>query len=441
MIVFHIAFALVLAVLAVRALRRPGIAIAFILCMWTIKQVLQIRFQFFVTHSLMANALVACVAAASFMSMKLRQEHQLRNASANDNTTTVGLFLVLFAFLSLIWSNSLDTPVMRYRVPNSLTYMTLFVAFLPRLFTKEEDLYDAAKGMIWIGVSALVVLTFAAKWEGRQVVFGDPYSSIDPVTGAPTMLRGNPLEIAKSAGNTLMLLVLLNMGALGKFIGTVRWLAVLLAAFVMARTGSRGEILTTSLMLIAFFPLSRTFRSAKAMGGAVMALVGACIALYAVYEATRSYAKWGGTHIATDLAVRTSFARDAISAWSSSGIFRTLFGYGIDGVFDPRKGMDFPEVAAPALLYDLGLIGFVLWIIILVNAALAGRRAYQIVKDDDYRRGFVVALLAITCSYFIVSWKEGGYYQMLGWCLLVTRFERLHRAEGVPELAAQPALA
>ena len=97
-----------------------------------------------------------------------------------------------------------------------------------------------------------------------------------------------------------------------------------------------------------------------------------------------------------------------LSAWWGGGSLTILTGLGNSAAFDPRIIGFYPHILPLEILAEEGLVGFLMFMAILVIGAKEFWSAYRIVKDSPEERETLVTFSAMFTYAFLLSLKQGS---------------------------------
>jgi len=420
----YLLFLVCLALACIKAITRPGLAMAIVFCLWPIKQALQARISLFANNSALANFLLAGVAGMCWLVMVLRRR---RLKQRPNRVLVLSIIFVLLTFASILWSPyDHFYAIAGWKAIGS--YVVLLIFFLPELFTDMEMLEDLWTSFLWVGGITAVALLFCVEWSGRAVVFPDSPLQWNPGYGKLLPTFGNPLEVG-SLGLRLALIVLLARGMrFGKGLSLARWGILLLAVALMLRSGTRATIADFAICALIFFPLvTRDSTSSRSKATGIVSIVLLALIALWVQSWVSTEGRWSSDALARDTDVRTAEIANSYSAWTESGISRFLFGFGYDASFLPQLNIGWPEVSVAALVVDVGLIGLILWIWILGCGFWSWVCCFRLVRGNERDRASIVLIGAFALTDLLLSLKGSRYFYIVGWCVLIARCERYLR--------------
>ncbi len=379
--------------------RAPVTAMAPIMCMFGFEQWAEALIPFFSRNNVLNNLLLGVLVLFALTLMLWRG----RNLSLNYTKTGVVVFLLLaYSLLSLLWSPRTEGGMMIWsdRVPYIVTILILG----PLLITKFVDLRHSCWSVLLFGSPLVVMILTLVNWEGRGVVLaGSDYS-------------GNPLAVSQMAGYVALAAIFLPRVKNVSVFGLLRWGLVVLCMMVIVKSGSRGQFFGV-LLVSAFFLLFAS--PSKGLRGAFSGTIGLGVLLVAGGWAFTNFAetsRWDADEIVSASEGRWQPAVTLLKeAYSSPETF--VFGLGNSASFEILGY--YPHVVPAEILGEEGVVGFILYLIIIFFALRSLIRAYNLVKFDELQRGALLTLGGWFCYELFLSFKQGS---MLGTSLLLFLF-------------------
>ncbi|MBV1929200.1 MAG: hypothetical protein KUG81_06775 [Gammaproteobacteria bacterium] len=379
--------------------KNPSAAFAFMLCSFALEQWLQSKDAFFLLHGSLINISAGAIVLAALALRQLRNNGKIRN---NPATTWLIFALYSYAAISILWSPVPEISSSNYM--HYLPYILLTIAIAPLLINNEEDAYNIIKYLVFFGGTLTVLLLFFTDWGYRRIAFAS-----DLVQG-----RANPLAIANLAGYVLFASILLNLKKENNIWRLARWLVALVCLGIAVKTGSRGQFLLMILLSIALLPLSRPITQIKSIAPLLFAgiiIIGG--SYFAMQEYTSGYtkvegARWGADRMSDDISGRFDAANNLIRAWYGSPA-NILFGLGSSASYDKSIAGFYTHIVPLEILGELGLIGFLAFLVVLLKTFSAFRNCVLTSKGNSMNRGVLAAITAIVLFELILSFKQGSF--------------------------------
>jgi hypothetical protein len=275
-----------------------------------------------------------------------------------------------------------------------------------------------------------------ASFDGRQIIL----QGIVYFHGVGNA-AGNPLAIASVASWVCLIGLLMNFRGMARFWQVMRWVVVAAGLVLTFRSGSRGQLLGLLAVGVMFMPLSRRIKSIPGFIGAV---IGVVVLLGLAYWAFGEFAegkRWTMDQMVTDYREgRIGHALLLIQAWLASGAARWIIGLGNSAAFAPFLLGGYPHFVPGEVLAEEGMVGFALYLLILILGVRTFRRAYAMVWQDPAERGRLAVLGALCTFEFILTMKQGsliGNTAFFTYLIILGRYEAALRQE-LAEAAALP---
>jgi hypothetical protein len=386
-------FAGIIAFLLWRSLKKPTVALAGAFCLFSLEQWGQAKIPYLVAHGTLTNFTIAVLLAIALVVQLVRGRLRL---NYYPTFGYVVILLLVYAYISSLWSPREDLSAEQWAL--AWPYLVCFVLFAPLLIERTNETTAMLSTFVIVGTFSILILLFFVEWQGRWVV----------IKGAT--FGGNPLASSQMAGSVMLVSIICQHVRPIEPWGVLRWIVVAVCIALAVKTGSRGQVLSLLIVLAIFWPMTgRKF----GLWPTLAALVG-CIALgwgisFAVQEFWGSNdPRWNEGKILSDAEGRWDMASRLMSAWWGGGPLTILIGLGNSAAFDPRIVGYYPHILPLEVIAEEGLIGFLMYMVILVVGVKEFRSAYLQTKDLREERETLVALAAIFTYAFLLSFKQGS---------------------------------
>ncbi len=376
--------------------RRPAVAIGAVLCTFGFEQWAQANDSFFVTHPAAINFATGGLVFVGLISLFLRRR-LFTGSYPSIGWVVIGLFS--YAFVTIAWAVYPEGLWRQWRTTASLTLTMVVLA--PLLLTSIRDYYDSCIATLVIGTGTLLLLVFDAEMVGRsiQVI---AYSDVVDVDG-------NPLAIASLASYVALVAILMNFQKKVRLWRLMRWIIVGLAMVVVIRSGSRGQMFALLVAITVFLPVSKPFKSSRAMVGFLISIGATAMLVLWGYDNFADQSRWEWDHMVQDYgSSRVGGVARVLNYWMDSSPFYWFFGLGNSASFAPHIYGYYPHVVIAEVLAEEGLIGLVL---LLATFFLVTRSILRIrlqVAHSPKLRGVLAVLGAWLLLQFILLHKQGS---------------------------------
>jgi hypothetical protein len=386
-------------VLLIGATTRPGWALAAVVTMLPIEQVLQSTVPVFLGTPWLYNGLVAsaCLCCLATKPMRGRSFHLLLSGPMFMATAVITL-----ALLSLIWSPQIE-PVDRI-LRESVPPFVVAIFILPAVIDSLDDLRDAARATIATGIICAlgVVLNPAAKnvWGRLALDFGTH--------------TGNFLCMSEMGGTMVILAVLIRWpGTTG---AVLRAAGALLGAALFFSTGSRGQVIFAGALSLAFFPLAHRIRNVGSFflnAALLTTLSGLAMLGASLFVQQGSARRWDLA--GRDFLLRIEFVQSLLGKWAATPS-AWFSGLGLGSFYAYGFGGDYVHNTYIEALGEVGLIAFVLFVLLTALGIAGLLGLFRAASSDPSERNDAALLLALTAYQILLSFKQGS---LLGSNLLV----------------------
>jgi len=391
-----VAILVVFAVMLIRTVRRPGVALALLLLFFSGKQLIQLSIPFFAERGPVVNYLIFGPLALIWIHRALRGRAERMLGIPREYAMHL-LFFALAA-LSTIWSMD---PNLSDHVFEKAPYVVVFALLVPSLLASTQGITEAHQWIAWMGGAMCIIF-----------LFGYPDSdSTDRLVFAAQMGTGetlglNPLAVGAMGAWTVI------TAALGVFphrriVSLLRLLAAA-AGLVVAARSSRGDLFG-ALIAVGFFGLCPT-STAKGLQGRrlvaalVAVAVGAAVLYYGLFLTTY-WSRYENISDDGSIAGRQEMIGEVLDYYvGHPGTW--LFGSGWCSSF-AIVGF-YPHNGPVQALGELGLVGAALWVSSIVYVFTRGLRLVFLASRASSRSLDVVrpALALMLCT-LISNMKAG----------------------------------
>jgi len=384
-------------VIAAVATYRPGVALSALFCNFALEQWGQSQVEFFSDHPALTNYLTAGVVAWAVLMQLVRfgAWWVLRQYS------TVGwltLALLGYAAVSTLWSLVDDA---KEGYINALPYIITYTLLCPLVVTRAKDLHDGFVATLILGSLLLVLLLTTSTWGYRQVII---YSLVRGGTAG-----GNPLAIGSMAGYVILLAALMNTRRLKTLWNLIRWPLVLLGMVLCVLSQSRGQVFGALIAFVCALPISRRLKGSQGIAGVMVGLVVMSLFTFWTISEFAIAERWeyGAMRDSVE-GGRVNKTFEVLEYWGNSGPMRWIFGLGNSASFSTDVIGFYPHNLPGEVLGEEGIVGFSIYVAILVALVRALRRLWFAVAPYDDARGLFAVLCALLIYEFILSNKQGS---------------------------------
>lgn len=393
-----------------------SVALAMILVGPTFEVALQSYVGILAARPVIFNVGLALICAASLGATFGRGQRPFQNAF---NPASISMFLLVCLSLASLGWTAADADT-RALVKSSIPYTILYCVVAPLLVSRVRDLRTTFFTVLVLGtaVAAAILLNPDATMRSGR---------IDIKIGVVDSI--NPLAVGYLGGVLFVTAVIYRPRKVAAWIMPARVGLAFMGIGVTLQSGSRGQLLITALMAIIFLPLSRKIQNfgrfvALSVGG-VFALVAFRLAMgfFITYE---NEERWSFESLSDGGGGRIEMAATALGdllqnpqSW--------LLGRGAGNFVTLDASHSYVHNFPIEALTELGIVGFMLFMFVVVTGFRSGRSLWLMYRDDDDYRMLVSTLLAVSSFTFLLSFKEGTIHdpgQKLFPLLLLARIAR-----------------
>ena len=420
-----------LGLFAVLTIKWPGVAPGVAMTGYVLEQVAFSRSVFFALNDTFMNYAIGVLLIWALVVRHIKGLPTLKPLPAAA-WPVFGLYAL--AALSSLWSIYPEhtTGV----IFTTFIYFVVLCVFVFMSVATLGDLRQALFTMMILSFFLLLTLALFTRWGYR----GPQYITGLTEDGRPK--EGNPLAVAGLAGHAALVALLLNFRGIERPFQVLRWGIVLLGVAVILWTESRGQLFAALIAGVALMPLSRRISNLK---GFLATGVGVGVLLYATSLIADTLVggseRWSSdTMTSTYSATRLETAATVLDVWVNEGPVAWLLGIGYEASFDPNILGVYPHLVVAQTLGELGIVGFVLLLLVVIYAGMSVARMWPRVADHPQARGLVAALAAMFFFEVILSFKQGSlltYNLAFAFAIILGRVETMlpHLQPGeVPQL-------
>ncbi|MCS6325942.1 MAG: O-antigen ligase family protein [Nitrospira sp.] len=394
--------------------RYPAVALAGVLCMFGLEQWGQATTTFFAQHQTATNLLIGGLLMLALTIQLFRKGFTMLAGYPLVGWLVLALFV--YAFASAQWAPradiSLDLWATRW------PYVMTFIVLSPLLITTSQDLRAANVALLITGGTLTLLLLFFLKWENRLIVLGHGV--------------GNPLAVSTMAGMVALIAILADPWPESKLWIPIKWPLILVCISLVVRSASRGQLLGVLIVSVACLPISRRLHSMKqfvVLGLLVVFLAGVTSWAIEEFSSKQTYgnreSRWSGEGAKEDVYGRLNNAIRLVQlAYESPET--TLLGLGNSASYDPRILGIYPHFVPLEVLAEEGIIGFVLYVLILYSLLKSIVRSYRLAGDHQSDRLLLGGLIGLCMFTLLLSFKQGsllGNLEFFMLAIILSRYE------------------
>lgn len=376
--------------------RQPAVALAGVLCMFGLEQMGQASHSFFSQHQTFTNLLIGGILLTAVGVKFVKGERVCSNYPA---VAWLVLALFSYAFASTVWVRRPDLTLNNWATHGP--YVLTFLILTPLTVSTSKDIQTAFKAIILIGTIITVFLLTFVSWDARSIV----------LEGG----NGNPLAVSQMAAMVALVSILGNPWRSSKIWQVMRWGVVALCLVLVIRTGARGQLLGILLVTIACWPISHRIKNFSQVF-LLIGLIGflATVTSYGLQEfwaKQSSYyaggSRWSEQAMQGAMSGRLEQALILVRLWYASPE-TLLFGLGNSASYDPHVLGMYPHFLPLEILAEEGLIGFGLYLMILLSTLINITRCFRLLSNEPDELLILGALASLGFFSFVVSLKQGS---------------------------------
>ncbi|MCC5829095.1 MAG: hypothetical protein JJU36_06565 [Phycisphaeraceae bacterium] len=386
-------FAAVCVIGTFAVLRYPGAALGIAASMFVMVQFGRVMGGPFLVDRYLPYAVLAIPVVVSIMARLMRGQRILMPLSAGG----IAWYLLMFwSAATLIWHYDLPAGL---DLINRAQFLILFGFLVAPLLV--SDLREFRQGMvclILISVPLIGLILLYGGFAGRGLVIEHAYGD----------MTTNPLALSTYAGYVLIAALLMVPQKSTLWWTIYRWTAIALASWLSIQSESRGQLIFSLVIVLAFMPIARPIRNIKQF--AAVSIGGL------VFLSVFLYLFAGMANIDRFMAIlddptqnRGRLVAQLFSFWAEAGPVYWLLGLGEAASMSYQIVGIYCHILTPEILAEKGIVGLIIWMCVVGYTVVHGVRLIRMSRNSIEARSLATALFAVFVFSFLVFHKQGSY--------------------------------
>ena len=383
---------LLVVTLLVGAVLRGSWAFALVAIMFPLEQLLQSSNPLFIQVPWLFNLLVGLACMACLILKPARG--RTYEAAFNPGVIAASL-LVMMAFASLLWSPQSDDASAIIR--SSLPPFILGIIIVPLLLDGLDDFEESIRVILVAGpiIAAGILFNPSSRnvW-GRLILDLGSFKS-------------SPLALSEMGGTLVILAVLFSWKSSRGL--TIRLTAALLGAALFFASSSRGQVIFSGLVSVAFYPMAYRLANVGSfvLNSMILAILGSVAVLGAqLFAQSGSDRRWALA--GRDALERLRMVTDFLGTWASQPA-AWLVGFGNGAFYAMGLGDVYVHNTYVEALAELGIIGFAMLILVTWFGLRGAWRLFDGWRESPRDRNLSAVLLAMLAYQILLSFKQGSF--------------------------------
>jgi len=338
--------------------------------------------------------------------------------SHTQELTLVGGFFVAWASISWLWTThaSDGIPILIELFSGMIVFLILSES---EFIKSKKELKRIFAFLLCVGL-VMGVVTIVSEWYANQKY----YTITENVKFFAVLLnekgRAAGFTGVNHAATVLNFFIFIGLYLLFTTKGIARFLAGFVILFLMVgviATGSKSGFVAL-LIGLGIITLMLPARKGKRIRTAVLAFVMIAVSFVcATYITTGDF---GTTRVA---AVGASFSYETRFKWWSKGFNELLnttcgIGLGAGGFRKIIKPVLYAHNIFLSTLFDLGVVGFLLFLLLLTALFVFLAKALAICRDDRDLQVALSCMIAAMIGFLMNNLLQGDYYMRSFWMML-----------------------
>ena len=304
--------------------------------------------------------------------------------------------LFLYTFVSIIWTPAPEEAWSRWLM--SMPYLMLGIVITPLLIHDSKSASTALRSTFFLGAIVITGMLLFANWGTRGLVLRSDYA--DDQT--------NPLAIATLGGFLAIVALFMQPQKFSLSLTLFRLFLAVASVAIIVRSESRGQLVALLFSIVVVTSVRYRLTRRDILNILLLAVVVACALGYAFFSfTTADDPRWSSSLAAADAHGRVEMAAALLHRWAASPV-SMIFGIGTSASFDNRIIGFYPHITPAEVLGEEGIIGFVLFVTIILFSANRARRRLSATKSNNDEREVFSILLGMLCFAVLQSMKEGS---------------------------------
>lgn len=386
--------------LTISILLNPSYALAGVILLFPLEQLLQSSFPFFLTHTYALNVIVAGTIGLSLIRQMFSNFSVVFRRIPSTYYITFCLFF--YAGISTQWSinPNLTTEIFIYRIP----YLLVFVFLFPLTINNGLELRKSYNALLFYGVILSLVILFLVEWDVRRIVLNSGFRKI----------TGNPLEIARFCGEISIIALLFGFKQKSFTYKIISIVAIILSLVIIIKSGTRGQLISLLVVLILFNIKITSIKNIAIV--LILSFVAYHLINYGLELYWGDHNRWSSDRMESAVDERLNNMKILMNHWLRTP-WSLIFGLGNSASYDPRILGFYPHNIPLEVLCEEGLIGITLFCLIL----LVSFRSYF---KNKTKKAEVRTISALLIYSLLISFKQGsmlGNYTFFMYAIILQR--------------------
>ena len=390
---------LVLGILMLRGIFRPGIMLALMWATYAIEQVLQQSIPIFLSRSWLINVALTLFTGAAVARAFL--SHQYRGfVFSAAHLWMVALYLL--TALSYFWSISPEFAGVK--LEKYAPYIVAFAFVAPFCAFNQKQIQSAIDVTNYFGGLILVALAFGS--------FGRRGAVLETVQGQD--IEANPLAAATFGGYVVICSVfsLYSDRSRNAIVFAIRIGIALLGIYTIIRSGSRGQLIGVMIACFLWLPITARMAAKRSTILAyIFAIVLAGSAVFLI-DYLELAGRWSQDLVEQHSSGRFQQASHCIQKMWEAGPTAWLFGLGTSACYELIGG--YPHMVPGEVLAEMGIVGFFFYLAFMISVTIGGF-TFMMKKDIKPRTRVQIGLLLTLFTFeFGLGLKQNSFLGSTG---------------------------
>jgi sorbitol-specific phosphotransferase system component IIC len=387
--------------LIVLSIKQPHYALVVAWCMNGLDQFSMISSPFLSRQSYLANLAIALIIGIAFVRSFFHREL----VPWRSKGISIWLWLMMsYTWLSLMWS-PVQQKAIGFWLDEGLPYFFILMVLLPYIMTNLHNTHNSLRLVIILSVILVAIFVFGAKWDLRGLAI-----EAHRLHTGQKVKYTNPLALAELGSYLVVVSGLLWTGRSISW-RILRGAGIILGLLIAAKSGCRGQFFASLIAIILCMPINISLRKIitpkTVVGLPILFITLIVIGSFVITSESKSnQGRFEEDAMKDSYMERIDMASKLLKrTWEEP--LPTIFGLGNSASFHHEIIGFYPHIVAAEILGEEGLVGFVLFMGLVVSSGVVIMRLVAMNLPPE-GRSLIAIFSGILFLQFFLSCKQGS---------------------------------